>query len=200
MRTKNVRVWLFLYTCLQSISLPAPLHSQAVDRITAAVDTGVRVSLPNSVHREVLAATTSLPVDPLFAMDRMILLLDPSGSQQSALQTLLTQQQNPASPNYHRFLTPAQYGEAFGVSQGDLSKVTAWLTSSGFRIDEIPANHLSIVFSGNAAQVQSAFRTEIRQYIVRGETHYANATAPQIPAALTPVVQGFVKFNDFHSK
>ena len=57
-----------------------------------------------------------------------------------------------------------------------------------------------MVFSGNASQVEAAFNTQIRQYVVSGVTHYANATPVQIPAAFSGVVAGPVKLNDFHSR
>ena len=50
------------------------------------------------------------------------------------------------------------------------------------------------------AQLRSAFHTQIHKYVVNGETHYANATDPQIPAALAPVVSGFVSLNNFRVK
>ena len=39
-----------------------------------------------------------------------------------------------------------------------------------------------ISFTGTAAQVNSAFGTEIHRYNVNGELHYANVTSPLIPA------------------
>ena len=43
-------------------------------------------------------------------------------------------------------------------------------------------------FSGTAAQVQNAFGTSIRKFVVNGKNHWANATDPTIPAALWPGV------------
>ena len=45
-----------------------------------------------------------------------------------------------------------------------------------------------IAFSGTAGQVRATFHTEIHRYRVDREMHFANATAPSIPAALAPVV------------
>ena len=54
-----------------------------------------------------------------------------------------------------------------------------------------------IEFSGTAAQVQQAFHTEIHRYTVNGEDHWANASDPQIPAALAPVVAGVNSLHNF---
>jgi hypothetical protein len=139
-------------------------------------------------------------VDPALALEHMILTLQPGAAKQAALDALTAQQQDSGSPNFHKFLTPAQFAASFGASQSDVDKVTTWLSSQGFHVDEVVPNHLAIVFSGTAAQVQSAFHSEIRQYVVNGETHYANASAPQMPAELGALVGGLVQLDDSHSR
>jgi subtilase family serine protease len=54
-----------------------------------------------------------------------------------------------------------------------------------------------IEFSGDASHIKEAFHTEIHKYLVHGEEHWANASDPLIPAALTPVVFGVASLNDF---
>src|SRR5579884_2567795 len=44
----------------------------------------------------------------------------------SALEHLLLEQQDPVSPNYHRWLTPAEFDARFGPSQVDLEAVAQW--------------------------------------------------------------------------
>jgi subtilase family serine protease len=151
--------------------------ASAQDRITSTVISSVRVAVPNSVHPAIALATSSQAVEPTFPMSHMILLLQPSASQQSAMNTLLVQQQDPKSPNFHKFLTPAQFAAAFGATKNDIAKVTTWLSSNGFQIDEVAPSNLAVVFSGNASQVEAAFNTQIRQYVVSGVTHYANANS-----------------------
>jgi subtilase family serine protease len=38
--------------------------------------------------------------------------------------------------------------------------------------------------TGSAAQMESAFHVELHNYLVNGETHFANATEPSVPAAV----------------
>jgi hypothetical protein len=94
-------------------------------------------------------------------------------------------------------LTPAQFGQQFGASDDDIQAVTNWLQAHGFRITNVTAGRTLIEFSGTAGQVRSAFHTEIHTYLVNGEKHTANASDPQIPAALAPVVIGPVSLNNF---
>ena len=55
-----------------------------------------------------------------------------------------------------------------------------------------------MVFTGTAAQIESAFDTEIHAYRVNGEKHFANATEPSIPITLETVVHGILGLDDFH--
>jgi subtilase family serine protease len=173
------------------------VNSSAQDRITGAVDDHRTVTLtgnrPAMARSEFDAGATS----PDFRMDRMILVLQSDAASQAALESQVAAQHDPASPQFQRWLDPAGFENQFGVSAADVARVVEWLTSQGFSIDEIPAGRRSIVFSGTAAQVETAFHTQIRTYLVAGQMHHANATDPQIPAALAAVVAGPVSMHDF---
>jgi pseudomonalisin len=67
-------------------------------------------------------------------------------------------------------------------------------------VEENTAGRRSVIFSGAASQVESAFHTQIHDYKIGGEVHHANATDPEIPKALAQVVGGVVSLHDFHSK
>ncbi len=75
--------------------------------------------------------------------------------------------------------------------------IKSWLGSHSFTVNRVYANGLVIDFSGNAGQVQGAFHTEIHNFEVDGKMHVANASDPQIPAALAPAVAGIVSLNNF---
>ncbi len=137
------------------------------------------------------AAPAGLP------MRRMLLVLKRSDEQESALRTFLAGQQMKGSANYHRWLTPEQFGKQFGPSDNDIEKVTAWLNASGFQVTGAAKGRTAIEFSGTAGQVQEAFKTSIHSYEVRGEQHWANASEPSIPSALTPVVKGVLTLHNF---
>lgn len=125
------------------------------------------------------------------------MMFKPSDAQQTALDDLLRQQQDPNSANYHAWLSPAEFAARFGISLNDRSKAVSWLKAEGFTIDDIAQNGRSVSFSGSAAQIESAFHTSIHEYNVNGELHYANAAEPSIPAAFAEIVLGFRALNDF---
>jgi pseudomonalisin len=184
---------------------PNPLFAQppfveVKDRVTSFIDDDQRVILHGNVHPLALAQHDAGAVAPGFPMEHMLLTLLPDAAQQDALNQLLEAQHDPESAYYHQWLTPEQYGELFGVSESDTAQVVAWLQGHGMDVEEVTAGRRSIVFSGAAAQVESAFHTQIHSYTIGNEVHHANAKEPEIPAALAEVVGGVVSLHDFHSE
>jgi subtilase family serine protease len=123
-----------------------------------------------------------------------------SAAQQSDLDHLLRDQQNPSSRNYHQWLTPEQYADRFGMSRGDLAKVGAWLKSEGLTVNGVSRGRTEVYFSGSVGTVENAFRTEIHNYVVSGATHFANATALSIPTSLVAVVLSVRGLDNFRPK
>ena len=72
-----------------------------------------------------------------------------------------------------------------------------WLESQGFNIDRVSNSRTSITFSGTAAQVESAFQTQLDRYQTGAETHFANSTDLAIPSALTGIVRSVRNLDDF---
>ncbi len=170
------------------------------DRVRAAVDSRQSVPLRGFVHPAAKAANDAGAVDDSFALPSMTVAFQPSAAQQTALDQLLAQQQDPASPNFHKWLTPEEYADRFGVSANDLAKVNGWLTAQGFHLTSAARGRNWVTFSGTAGQVKNAFRTEIHRFRVNGAMHYANSAEPSIPVALAPVVAGVRGLNDFRMR
>lgn len=178
------------------VSLLCSLSYAAADRITGVIDSGNMVQLKNHVYPMARPEFDRGPVDASQTM-HVTMLFVPSAQQDRDLQKLLAKQQDSASPYYRRWLTPEQFGERFGLSQGDLGKIRAWLESRGFKVTYVARGRRFLSFEGDALQVESAFRTSIHRFEVNGKLHFANATAPMIPAALRGIVGGFRGLHDF---
>jgi uncharacterized protein (TIGR03437 family) len=177
----------------------APVVAQT-DRIAGQIDSRQMVALKGNVNPKARPEFDQGPLDPSKKLTLVTLMLKASGSQQADLDQLLTSQQDPLSPGYHKWLTPEQYAARFGLSPADISKIVAWLRAEGFSVDDIARGRNWIACSATVAQVQSAFRTEIHKYMVDGEMHFANSTEPSVPATLAPLLIGIRGLNDFHPK
>jgi subtilase family serine protease len=137
---------------------------------------------------------------PNLPMNRMLLVLKRSPQQDFSLHKLLDDQQDKASPNYHKWLTPDEFGVQFGPSDQDLQLVTGWLQTQGFQVNRVSHGRTVIEFSGTEAQVEQALHTQIHKYLVNGEEHWANSSDPQIPSALLPAVAGVLSLHNFPRK
>jgi len=176
----------------ESAPAPRPLITQTVDESQLTTLRGNTHPLARPEF-DLGTAPASLP------MARMLLVLKRGADQETALRKLLDDQQDKASPNYHQWLTPEQYGKQFGPTDIDLQTITAWLQSHGFEVGSTKGRTV-LEFSGTAGQVQEAFHTTIHKYVVNGEQHWANANDPSIPTALTPAVAGLRSLNNFPHK
>jgi subtilase family serine protease len=169
-------------------------------RITEAVDETNRVQLRGNVHPLARAEFDQGVVADSRPMNRMLLLLQRSPEQQAALSNLMEEQLTKGSANYHKWLTPEDFGKQFGPADADIQAVTDWLRSHGFQVSKVSKGRTVIEFSGNAGQVRNAFHTELHRFNARGEEHVANVNDPEIPAALTSVVRGVVSLHNFRPK
>src|ERR1700693_970782 len=167
------------------------------NRITTRIDDTRRVVLHGGFYPKAQPQYDQGPVDPSLKIAYITLMLKPSASQQSTLEQLVDEQQDHSSPNYHRWLTPEQFGDRFGLSSSDYAAVVSWVQSQGLHVEDHARARNWVAFSGSAGQVANAFQTEIHRYLVNGETQSANATAIRIPEALDGVINGVRGLNDF---
>lgn len=169
-------------------------------RITQKVDTASTLRLQGTHPAIVEQAAIGSRVAAGTALKHMMLVLSPSLDQELALQSLMDQQQDKNSPNFHKWLTPDSYGQSFGVAPEDVARVTAWLQDQGLSVDSVARGQRIIVFSGNVGQVEAAFGTEIHHITVDGEAHVSNTTDVSVPKAFAGVVLGVASLNDFAPK
>jgi subtilase family serine protease len=181
---------LFCFAASAQTSRRSPAISQTVDESSL-------IGLSGNVRPEANSQNDRGMVDDNLKLDHLLLQLKRTPEAEAAARQFLDSQQDPQSPNYHQWLTAAEFGERFGTAAQDTATVTRWLASHGFAVNQVHPNGLLIDFSGTASQVREAFHTEIHQLEVDGAKHIGNLSDPRIPAALAPVVEGVVSLHDF---
>jgi uncharacterized protein (TIGR03437 family) len=181
----------YLAITLLFIAISAPA---AEDRVRTPVDPARLTQLKGQRNPAAHAESDRGPVDPALPISYATLYLRPA----SGLESFLADQQSPSSPNFHKWLSPEQFGDRFRLSANDIDKLTAWLRAAGFTVHDVARGRHWITFSGTAAQAASAFHTEIHRFVVNGESHFANTTDLSLPAAFDPVVLGVGGLTDFH--
>jgi subtilase family serine protease len=99
----------------------------------------------------------------------------------------------PSSPEYHHYLTPAQFAATYGPSPSTVSQVSSALRSEGLAVGTPEAGSILLPVSGTAAVVSAAFGTPLEQVQPSGGSRaVVNTASPQVPSSLTGLVTGVV--------
>lgn len=189
-------------TVLTCLVLTLPLVAETLPRLHSKID-DAQIFVLNGNTRPVIAqglAEDEGAVPGSQMMPRLSIHFRPTAAQQADLEQLLAAQQDPSSAEYHKFLTPEEYAARFGMNTTDIAKVSAWLESSGFSNVQVARSQMWISFSGTAQQVQASFHVAIHNYSRNGETHFANTGDPQLPKALTGMVESIRGLDSFRQK
>jgi subtilase family serine protease len=129
-----------------------------------SIDDSDTVMLRGNVHPLTRTTVDAGATSWSLPMEHLILVLKRSTEKQAALTRLLAEQQDPASENFHRWLTPDEFGARFGHSSAEVATVADWLRSYGFVINEISHSRSWINFSGTAGDLNRAFQAEIHDF------------------------------------
>jgi subtilase family serine protease len=103
------------------------------------------------------------------------------------LDRMLADQQDPASPEYHHWLTPDEFANRFGPTDADIAKVTRWLTRKGFAVVSADAHTRLVTFSGTVASAETAFDVKIAA--TADASMFANTADPTVPADVAPLIE-----------
>ncbi|MEV4144837.1 S53 family serine peptidase [Amycolatopsis sp. NPDC049691] len=175
---------------LVAAAVPLPALLGLAVAVPAAAATEPLVTLADNAAPLVNSARTGEVADG----QRITAALSLKLHNQQALEKFLADVQNPASPQYHHFLSPDQFTAEFGPTQADVGKAVSFLEKSGATGIEVSGNRQAITFTGSAAQLESAFHTRIGTYHdqVSGRDFFANDAAPTVPADVSGVVGNVV--------
>ncbi len=192
----RIRLAALSLSILSILVLYTPSYAAPTDRI-GAITSGPTVRFASGVPLQARPEFDQGAVDPAMKMGYLTLLTKPTAAQQKAINKLLADQQNPHSASYHKWLTPEQYADRFGLSQSDMNKLAGWLQAQGFTIVRTARARNWVAFSGTAAQVEAAFQTPIHNFKTGGEIHFSNTSPAVIPSALSGIVTGVRGLSNF---
>src|SRR5690349_21194864 len=108
----GVAVSLLLALCM---GLPGAAQTPATrPLITRPVDQSALTALRGNVHPLARPEFDRGPAPLSLSAGRMVLVLKRTPTQETRLRQYLASLEDSNSPNYHRFLTPAQFGREYG--------------------------------------------------------------------------------------
>ena len=139
--------------------------------------------LPGHVPVGISKLQTSGALDP---SQRLNLAIGLPLRNQTQLTNFLDQLYNPASPNWHRFLSVEQFAEQFGPTTNDYKAVVAFAQKNGFKITGLPSNRMLLKVNATVGQIEHAFHIHLRQHQHPTENRlfYAPDVEPSVDASL----------------
>jgi len=105
---------------------------------------------------------------------------------QEALTNLLQQTYDPASPNYHHYLTPDEFTAQFGPTEQEYQSVINFAKANGLTVVNAHPNRMLLDVSGKAADIGKAFNVTLRVYHHPAENRdfFAPDANPTVDASL----------------
>lgn len=88
---------------------------------------------------------------------RVVLLYKRTEQQRKAVDQALAELQDPHSASYHKWLTPAEFGERFGATDAQIDRIRTALTARGLALTKVHPNRLTLEVSGTPDQLQQTF-------------------------------------------
>jgi xanthomonalisin len=107
---------------------------------------------------------------------------------QAEEQQLIHELMTPGSPQFHHFLTAAEWNARFAPSMADEQAVVDWATSQGMTITKRYPNRLLVDVEAPLATIEKALQVRINNYLLEGYTYFANDCDAVIPAHLSGII------------
>ncbi|HEY3913399.1 MAG TPA: S53 family peptidase, partial [Verrucomicrobiae bacterium] len=135
------------------------------------------------------AVRNLLPVGELAASNQINLAIGLPLRNREALTNLLQRLYDPASADFHQFLTPHQFATQFGPSDEDYQSVIAYAKAHGLTVEGTHSNRTLVDVAGKVEDIEKTFHVKMRKYKHPREKRefYAPDAEPSLDLA-TPVL------------
>ena len=170
---------------LAAVSLGVSALAVGTSATALASGSSGRADLAGSLSPAIQHSTPegAVPAASRVSFDLVLTLQDAAGAQ--ALEAAVS---TPGSAQFHQYLTDAQWEAQYSPSASAVAAAQSWLSSQGFSVGAVPADHLFIPASGSVGQVESAFGTTLGYYQVNGQQVQLASSTLSIPSSLSGVV------------
>ena len=178
-------------------------------RALAALLSAALLVLSNTGHAQQPLQKLHSHVRPVVANGQAILMGEVPSTQRlnlaimlplrnpAELTALLGRLHDPASADYHRYLSVAQFTTQFGPTEQDYQQVIEFAKANGLTVTRTPANRLLVDISGSAGQIEAALHVKmgLYQHPTENRTFYSPDREPSL--ALGVPVWHIAGLNDY---
>jgi uncharacterized repeat protein (TIGR01451 family) len=144
-------------------------------------------SPPRKLSGHIPAAVAKLtPLGRENGSDRLKLAIGLPLRNQDELTNLLQQIYDPASPNYHHYLTPEEFTARFGPTEEDYQEVIRYANESGFTVTATHPNRVVLDVDAAVTDIEKSLQVVMRTYQHPREARIFHApdTEPTVAAAV----------------
>ena len=155
--------------------------------LSATVLSGLAAPGMMTLSGHVPAAVSQLqPTGLLPAATNLHLAIGLPLRNKASLTSLLQQVYDPASPNYHLYLTPEEFTAQFGPTEQDYQKVIDFALANGLSVDNTYPNRMLLGVSGKVADINQALRVTLHTYYhpTENRVFFAPNAEPTVDATL----------------
>jgi uncharacterized repeat protein (TIGR01451 family) len=140
-----------------------------------------------TLHGHVPSVVASLAkIGDVAATNELHLAIGLQLRNEAALDGLVSQVTDPASPNYQHYLTPEQFTQQFAPSEADYQAVIDFAQAHGLTVTATTSNRMLVEVNGTAGDVEKAFNVSLHtyQHPTENRTFFAPDAEPSVPASL----------------
>ena len=141
----------------------ASILSAAIAATLAAANAQAGALMTRHMRDEVRAGTAQpmaqMQAGQPMSLDVVLPLSNPAG-----LQSFLADLYNPASPNFHHFLTVSEFTARFGPTQQDYDSVVAYAKANGLTVTGGSLDGMEVQVRGPVSAVEKAFHVKMLTY------------------------------------
>jgi subtilase family serine protease len=101
------------------------------------------------------------------------------------------------SPNYHKWITQAQFNATYGPTSQEVNAVQNFLTAQGLTLLEVAENNMYVKVQGTVAAVQKAFHVQINNYSLNGQTYRSNKANPSLNSTCGGYLAAITGMDDY---
>ncbi|KAF1005966.1 MAG: Xanthomonalisin [Luteibacter sp.] len=185
-------IWLTTRT-QAAVSSTAPAVASTAAAISRTAPSAGSWSLRLQGRPVVLDASK---VRPLEADKPLHVALSLNLRNEVALKDFLAEVNRPGSPEYHKYLTPAEFKARFSPTDAQAQVVAEHLRKYGFTNVVVAENNQLVSADGTAGAASAAFHTHLQHLDVNGEAHFANDEPARVPQSLANVVDAVLGLQD----
>ena len=170
----------------------------------ALADANAQAAERQVLRGHVPAAVANLqPIDRLPGSTNLSLAIGLPLRNKEELTNLLQQIYDPASTNYHHYLTPEQFAVRFGPATNDYQALIDFAMSHNLTVTGKHPNRLLVDVTGSVADIEKAFQVTMSVYKHPRENRnfFASSVEPSVPSALSVLdISGLNNYSLPHPK